>query len=352
MTMTMNVPTVNAILSEEQLLATADTIVDLQLPSGMIQWFPGGHTDPWNHVEAAMALSTVGFVDEAKLAYRWLIDSQLPDGGWHNYYLADGIEDSKLDSNCIAYIATGAWHHFLATGDREFLQELWPTVERAIEFVLDLQTQRGEIIWARRSDGTAWSYALLTGSSSISHSLRCGASVAAELGFERPGWTKARARLVDVIANQPEAFEPKDRWAMDWYYPVLTGALTGADAEKRMVDGWDAFVMDERGIRCVSDRPWVTAAETCECALALLAVDRRDDALALFRWAQRLRHVDGAYFTGMVYPEEIHFPDQELSSYTAAAVILAADALSGTNPTSTLFTEHPSTEFGLASEPA
>ena len=39
-----------------ELQQTVDAIADWQLPSGMIPWFPGGHADPWNHVEAAMAL--------------------------------------------------------------------------------------------------------------------------------------------------------------------------------------------------------------------------------------------------------------------------------------------------------
>ena len=30
----------------------------------MIPWFPGGHCDPWNHVECAMALDVVGLHDE------------------------------------------------------------------------------------------------------------------------------------------------------------------------------------------------------------------------------------------------------------------------------------------------
>ena len=42
---------------------------------------------------------------------------------------------------------------------------MWKVVEPAIDFVVDMQTERGEIIWARHSDGTLWSYALLTGSS-------------------------------------------------------------------------------------------------------------------------------------------------------------------------------------------
>ena len=319
---------------------TADSIVELQLPNGMIQWFPDGHADPWNHVEAAMALATMGRTDEAELAYQWLVDRQRADGSWHNYYLADGIEDSKLDVNCVAYVATGVWHHWLATGDRGFVDTMYPVVARAMEFVLDLQTKRGEIIWARKTDGIPWSYALLTGSSSISHSLRCALDLAELVGDERSYWADARERLVDVIANKPEAFEPKDRWAMDWYYPVLTGAITGDDAAKRMLRQWDQFVMAGKGVRCVSDRPWVTAAETCECVIALLAVDDRPSALKLYRWVQDHRDGDGAYFTGRVYPERVHFPADERSSYTAAAVILAADALAGSNPTSSLFTDH------------
>jgi len=347
----MSGPTVDGVLTARELGLTGHTIADLQLPSGMVQWYPGGHADPWNHVETAMALATVGFIGEAERAYQWLIDIQLPNGAWHNYYLDDGIEDSKFDTNCVAYFATGVWHHFLATGDRGFLEHCWPTVRAAIEFVLTLQRTRGEIIWAQRADGDPWSYALLTGSSSISHSLSCGLNIAIELGHDCSHWAPARDRLVDVIVNQPHAFEPKERWAMDWYYPVLAGVVTGDDGRKRMMDSWDKFVMDGKGVRCVSDRPWVTAAETCECVMALLAAGEDDSAGRLFTWAQQLRAPDGSYFTGIVYPESVHFPADERSAYTAAAVILAADALEGTSPTSGLFTNHQATRRNTRSEP-
>ena len=78
---------------------------------------PGGHCDPWNHVEAAMALTVAGLDDEADRAYQWLVDTQLPDGSWFNYYLATGIEDPRLDTNVCAYLATGAWHRYVSTGD-------------------------------------------------------------------------------------------------------------------------------------------------------------------------------------------------------------------------------------------
>ena len=71
---------------------------------------------------------------------------------------------------------------------------------------------------------------------------------------------------------------------------------------------------------------------------SVLTVGDTATARELFAWAQQMRVDDGRYWTGTVYPEDVHFPENETSSYTAAAVVLAADALAGTNPGSTLFT--------------
>ena len=82
------IPEIPGVLSAREVVATAASIADVQLHDGMIPWFEGGHCDPWNHVESAMALSVAGFHKEATLAYQWLADTQLPDGSWFNYYLA------------------------------------------------------------------------------------------------------------------------------------------------------------------------------------------------------------------------------------------------------------------------
>ncbi len=330
----MQLPEVPGILSAAEVVQTVDAIESWQLPNGMIPWFPGGHADPWNHVEAAMALAIGGRRVEAERAYRWLSDVQRADGSWHQYYLAEGVEQDKLDANVIAYVATGVWHHHMLFGDDGFMASMWPTVEAAIDFVLDLQTPRGEILWARHADGTPWSFALLTGSSSICHSLRCAIAIAEHLGHERPDWELSAARLAHVITlhaagELPDAFAPKHRWAMDWYYPVMTGVVTGAAGLERLDERRDTFFVEDMGIRCVSDRPWITAAETCECLLSYLSLGERDLALELFACAQRLRDPDGHYFTGIVFPEMVHFPGNELTTYTSASIVLAADALSG-----------------------
>jgi hypothetical protein len=334
----MPIPDIPGILTADEVAESASIIAALQLPSGMIPWFPGGHCDPWNHVETAMALSVAGRWHQAELAYEWLAGTQHEDGSWYNYYRSDGsVQDRKLDTNVIAYVATGVFHHWQTTGDRGFAQRMWPTVARAIDFVLDLQTPRGEIIWARHTNGRPWSYALLTGSSSICLSLRCAVALAQVVGDDRPEWELAAVTLADVIRTQPNSFEPKNRWAMDWYYPVLTNIITGGTAEGRLAAKWDEFVMPGKGVRCVNNEPWVTAAETAECAIAHASAGLHDTATDLLRWTRAHRLPEGTYLTGLVYPDAISFPDAEWSAYTAAAVILAADIISGATPASGLF---------------
>jgi hypothetical protein len=330
---------VAGIVTGAELKATVDAIAEWQLESGMVPWFPGGHADTWNHTEALMALMLGGHRAEAELGFEWLRSAQRSDGSWHQYYVADGVEQDKLDANCCAYVAAGVWFHWLIHRDRGALESMWPMVEAAIDFVLELQTPRGEILWARHADGTPWSFALLTGSSSICHSLRCAVAIAGELGHERPDWELSAAQLARVIRDEPDAFAPKHRWAMDWYYPVLGGAITGEEGRARLNARFDAFVTDGWGVRCVSDRPWITAAETCECAMAHLLVGDRDRAIEMFSWAQRLRTAEDRYWTGIVLPDEVHFPGGEQSTYTASAVILAADAISGGSPASGLFVD-------------
>ena len=328
------------IMDHAAIRQTGESIAEWQLPSGMIPWFPNGHADPWNHIEAAMALDIAGLSNEASRAYQWLEKIQLPNGSWHNYYLESGIEQDKIDSNCVAYIATGVLHSYLISKDSGFLETMWKVVEPAIDFVIDMQTERGEIIWACHSDGTPWSYALLTGSSSISHSLRAAIAIAKELGFEKPKWEHACQKLTNVIQTVPGAFAPKERWAMDWYYPVLAGVFTGDTGEKHLNEKKTIFEIEGKGIRCVSDRPWVTTAETCECAMAYLVVGNADHAFSLFSQIQDYRNEDGRYLTGMGYPDYVPFPEDDHSTYSAAAALIAADSLMVLTDPSPIFREH------------
>lgn len=318
------------LLSDDELAATADAIEAQQLANGLILWFEGGHADAWNHVEAAMALTVAGRHAAAERAFDWLADTQLDFGGWHNYYTANGVSDAQFDTNCCAYIATGVWHRHRATNDGGFVADMWPTVAAALDWVVSLRNAAGHIPWAVHTDGTPWSYSLLTASSSILMSLRCGLGLAELVGCERPEWQVAADDLKRLIVHHPDTFEPKDRWAMDWYYPVLCGALTGRSARAHLAADAPRFLTDTDGakaVRCVADKPWVTTAETCEAAFAHLRAGLTSEARALFRSTRHLRQPDGSYLTGHVLPERNSFPRDERTTYSAAAVLLAADEL-------------------------
>jgi len=328
---------VPGVLRAEDLALTARHLVALQLPSGQIPWFEGGHCDPWNHVEVAMALTVSGYRDEARAAYRWLEATQLGDGSWFNYYRGDRVKDARLDTNVCAYVAAGLYHYVLATGDVDFAAELWYVVERALEFVLRWQLADGTVRWSLDAQGRPESYALLTGSSSIFHSLCCGVMLAERLDRAKPEWELAAARLGHAVAHHPGAFAPKNEFAMDWYYPIFSGALRGEAGERRVEDAWERHVMEGLGVRCVSTNDWVTAAETAECVLTLDALGQTSRALDLFTCTSPHRREDGAYWTGIAYPERITFPDRETTSYTAAAVLLAADALTSSSAAAGIF---------------
>lgn len=332
------------VLSAADIELTARSIADAQESSGALPWFSGGHVYPWDHVESAMALSAAGSLAEAEGAYEWSRRTQRADGSWPMQIRDGAIEDAGADTNFCAYLAVGVWHHLSITADGDFASRMWPAVRRAIDFVLQLQTPRGEIGWARAASADVVSEALLSGCASIHHSLRCALALAEYVGDPQPEWELALGALTHVLTEHPEAFAAKPRYSMDWYYPILGGALRGKQARSRIDARWDEFVVDGLGARCVADRPWVTGAETCELVLALDAIGQRERARELFSAMQHLRDPDGSYWTGLVYADGKRWPE-ERTTWTGAAVVLAADALSRTTPGNGIFRAE---EFPLA----
>ena len=315
------------VLGGEQLRRTVDSIAAVQHPSGALPW-PDGHTDPWDHVECAMALVLGGRLDAARAAYRWLQVTQAADGGWATSWSGLQVLDRSVDTNQCAYVAVGLWQWWLVTGDPSLVHELWPVVRRALDLVVGLQLPAGQIAWTVDPQGRPSADALLTGSSSTYQALRCGIALAELVGEPRPDWEVAAGLLQHAVAHHPELFLDKSRFSMDWYYPVLGGAVRGDAGLALLRSRWDAFVVPRLGVRCVSDRPWVTGAETAELALSLVVLGEDDAAAQLLAEVQHLRADDGGYWTGLVFDEGVRWP-AECSGWTAAAVVLAADALAG-----------------------
>jgi MMP endo-(1,4)-3-O-methyl-alpha-D-mannosidase len=326
-----------SLLSSDEIAETASWLASQQLRDGMFPWYPGGHCDPWNHVEAAMALAAAGRWAEVERAFAWLQSHQLEDGSWCAAYVPGGVLEPHRDPNVCGYVATGAWWCAEAGGGPGFLETLWPMVERALRWCLAHQAVGGEIIWSVGPDGARAPYALLSGNSSLHLSFACAAATAKAIGRGSACWSETASRLAGAVIARPGAFAHKDRWAMDWYYPVLTGVLGGERARRRLLSRWEEMVVPGLGVRCVTDRFWVTAAETAECAMAAGRAGLRADAAGLLSWTRHLRHASGAYWTGCAHPECKRYPAGQLSTYSAAAVLLADHVLAVRSPAARTF---------------
>jgi hypothetical protein len=128
----------------------------------------------------------------------------------------------------------------------------------------------------------------------------------------------------------------KSRFSMDWFYPVLSGAVTGAEAQRRIERGWKKFVVEGLGVRCVSDQPWIAIAETSELVLTLASMGKLDQARVVFSWISDRRFEDGSYWAGFTFPDMTLWPEERIT-WTNAGVLIAADAVFGLTPAADLF---------------
>jgi hypothetical protein len=323
------------LLTAEQVVLSGAAIAGVQEPDGAIPWTVGGHADVWNHVEAAMALVVSGHDDAVHRAWEWVRRTQRGDGSWPLKTVAGRVEDASGETNMAAYVAVGVWHHWLVRRDVGLVRDLWPTVRRALDFACSLQLPFGGIAWSQEWDAdgpaTVNREALLAGSSSIHHALRAGLTLAELLDDPQPEWELAAGRLGHALREHRDRFLDKSTFSMDWYYPVLGGAVRGKAGRALIDSRWDDFVVPGLGVRCVDTDPWVTGAESCELVLALDALGDRERAVRVFADAQHLRNDEGGYWTGYVFPDDVHWP-AEHTTFTTAAVLLAEDALTGRTP--------------------
>jgi hypothetical protein len=318
------------LLTRGEVAASGAALASVQEPGGAIPWTSGGQVDVWNHVEAAMALLVADRLEEVDRAWAWLRRTQRPDGSWPLKVVDGVVADASGESNMAAYVAVGVWHHWLVRREPGFLTAHWPLVRRALDFVCGLQLPFGGIAWSQEwhagDPATVNADALLAGSSSIHHALRAGLTLAEVLDRPQPEWELAVGRLGHALREHRGLFLDKSTFAMDWYYPVLGGAVRDDDGRKLIASRWGDFVVPGLGVRCVDTNPWVTGAETCELVLALDALGDRERARTLFADVQHLRRADGAYWTGYVYADQVAWP-AEHTSFTTAAALLAHDAL-------------------------
>ena len=309
-----------------------------QLPNGLVLQTPNGIGDPWNHVEVLMAFTVAGDFEAAQSGYRWLRDHQLGDGSWFHYYRTDCVHSSRIDFNVIGYLATGLFQYWRITADRAFIDEMWPTLERALRCIEAYVDDAGYVPWSIDSRGRTESFSLLTGSSSLLHSLLCANKLAEELGQKAAIAPVKLSGLRHRVKEHQNRFANKREFAMDWYYPSLCGAVSLTREYRQKFE--DLFLVQDFGVRCVSNSEWVTTAETAEYALTLAGVGELASARELLSGLEKFRAPEGLFYTGIGHESGRTFPLHEVSSYSAAAVVLAMDAIEKISPAHDILTSH------------
>ena len=310
--------------------SSVDYILEVQNQDGSIPWEKGKKLDPWDHIEAAMGLSIAGNKVEAEKAFIWLSDNQLDDGSWYSEYIESVPQTKRRETNFSAYLATGLLHYFLIFEDKKFLERLFPSLEKAMDFVISSQTSKGDIYWAKEEGIEILDDSLITGSSSIYKSLECAIAIYNILGKPIKNLSESRLSLKNSINNNPERYdrswESKSRYSMDWYYPILCGVYDDKEGISIIDSKWSDFIVLGMGCKCVVEEPWVTVAESSELVIALVKLGLIEKAEYIFNSLHQWRDEDGLYWTGYVYTDEKFWP-VEKPTWTAGAVLLAADSL-------------------------
>ena len=310
--------------------SSVDYILEVQNQDGSIPWEKGKKLDPWDHIEAAMGLSIAGNKVEAEKAFIWLSDNQLDDGSWYSEYIESVPQTKRRETNFSAYLATGLLHYFLIFEDKNFLERLFPSLEKAMDFVISSQTSKGDIYWAKEEGIEILDDSLITGSSSIYKSLECAIAIYNILGKPIENLKESRLSLKNSINNNPERYdrswESKSRYSMDWYYPILCGVYDDKEGISIIDSKWSDFIVLGMGCKCVVEEPWVTVAESSELVIALVKLGLIEKAEYIFNSLHQWRDEDGLYWTGYVYTDEKFWP-VEKPTWTAGAVLLAADSL-------------------------
>jgi hypothetical protein len=324
----------------------ADHIQTLQADDGAISWIAAGIWDAWNHGESAMGLAIAGRKQPALRALDHLIERQEQDGSWvgdlgasvpldaDNRHLVPGTPQTAKDTNFTGYAAVTILRSLSALDALDQLPRYWPTLNAALGFVLEHQTAHGDIVWKSADAGENLEDldSLRAGNASLYKSLECMILIARQLGHDETVWANARRRIGATLRENDARFDrtgiDRRRYAMDWYYPVLTGVLPAEAGRARLYARWNEFVQSGLGCRCVADEPWVTAAETAELVMACLSVGKTKQARALLEGLHALAADDGGYWMGWQFDENVIWP-RERPSWTAGALIMAADALEG-----------------------
>jgi hypothetical protein len=277
-----------------------------------------------------MGLNFLNDKESSDLAFKWLTNNQNKDGSWYAKYSNNDPSELNKPTHFGPYISVAALHYYKIFSDKDKLLELWETIDSAIDFSLNLQGSNGTIPWSVDKNNQIENDFLLTGASSILKSLECAIAISKILDLDsNKKWTKAYELLAYAIKNPKGLFDKtidRSRFSMDWYYPIISGVLSDSEKDKYIKKIYKDFYIEGIGVKCVVEEPWVTVAETSEFIVSLVISNEIEEAKKLLIEVMNISDLNDIPYMGWQYEENIFWPEEK-PSWTAAALILAADSI-------------------------
>lgn len=292
----------------------------------------GGYAFCWGRDAAYItcAIDAAGYPELVESFYRWTVTAQNADGSWSQRHYLDGsiAPNWGLQIDETGSILWGAWEHYRFTGDREFLSNMWPAIEKGAQFLLSYIDEDTGLplesydLWEERVGQHTYSAAAVCGG------LRGASKFAKELGFKdlASQWEKGALSIKKSIEDRcwdsdKERFlrgiKPCRRHGKIHEDSIVDISLIGLVYPFEVIDPYDeraistAQAIYERllspgvgGIKRYEDdiymggNPWILT--TFWLAYYYVLIDELEKAEELFNWA-----IEHATYMGL-FPEQIH----------------------------------------------
>lgn len=152
------------------------------------------------------ALDKCGLTSTVDKFYKWAVNVQQDDGSWLQRYHMDGnIAPSwGLQIDEVGTLVWGMYKHYEVTGCVEFLESVWESVRKAVNFMISFTDAETGLpapsydLWEERFGEHTYS------SAAVCSGITAGMKIAEILGRhgnETAGWREAAQGVKDAIAN-------------------------------------------------------------------------------------------------------------------------------------------------------
>ena len=296
-----------------------------QNTDGSIQWDEKGKCDPWDHIECLIALAIYNENESFLAGIEWFRNNLNEEFMVAPVFHRQKASEDHFEYHHAPYFAVALLQYYYSSNNKKVLHDNLEILRGIVLKTLAARDEYGYFYWAKDKNGFN-DNSLITATSSIFLSLKCVSAIYKILGIRS-------LKLENEIASIKQAFDLKSkrfnrdnidrsRFSMDCYYPYLSGLIMDAGLNRNL----EKFYVKDLGIKCVIEEPWVTIAESSEAIIALLRSGDKAFAHKIFENILKLRGTDGLFPTGYQYQQKIFWPDEK-STWTNAAVVIAADAL-------------------------